>query len=137
MARHPGRCHCGALRFVFHTDRPLSPRACQCGFCRRHGARTVSDPAGEVAFSLNGPLLGYRFGSGVTDTLICAVCGVYLGARVELDGTAWATLNLNAFEEPWRGPAARPVSYDGESAAARAERRRLNWTPVRAGADGA
>ncbi len=137
MARHLGRCHCGALRFIFETGKPLSPRACQCGFCRRHGARTVSDPEGEVAFLLDGPLLGYRFGSGATDYLICAACGIYLGARTEIGGAVHATLNLNAFEaEASREVAARPVSYEGESAAARAGRRRLNWTPVRAGPAG-
>ena len=131
MARHLGRCHCGALRFAFRTDRPLDPRACQCGFCRRHGARTVSDPAGEAALALDGRLLGYRFGSGATDYLICAACGVYIGARTTSDGAVYAPRNLNAFEEDWRSRPARPVSYEGESAAARAGRRRLNWTPVR------
>ena len=131
MARHHGRCHCGALRFTFSTEKPLSPRACQCGFCRRHGARTVSDPEGAATLSLDGPLLGYRFGTGVSEPLICAACGVYLGVRVDMDGALYVTLNLNAFEEPWPDLAARPVSYEGENAAARIERRRLNWTPVR------
>ena len=78
-------------------------------------------------------MLGYRFGSGVIDCLICATCGVYLGARIEADGAVYATLNLNAFEEAQPDLVARPVSYEGESAAARMERRRLNWTPVRGG----
>jgi len=42
----------GANRIAFESDRPLAPRSCQCGFCRRHGARTVSDPDGVVTLIL-------------------------------------------------------------------------------------
>jgi len=129
--RHVGRCHCGAIRFVFETDKLLAPRACQCGFCRRHGGRTVSDPAGMAALSLSEQTIRYRFGTGTTDFLICGVCGVYVGAAAELDGRHYVTLNLNAFDDPRLDLAGAPVSYDGEDAAAKADRRRANWTPAR------
>lgn len=127
---HGGQCHCGAIRLVFETDAPLAPRACQCGFCRRHGARTVSDPAGAAVVTLGPETICYRFGSGMSDFLICGRCGIYVGATVEIDGAAYATLNLNAFDEPRLDLAAEPVSYDGETAAAKAARRRARWTPL-------
>jgi len=129
--RREGRCHCGAIRFAFESDRPLAPRACQCGFCRRHGARTVSDPAGAAELALSGETIRYRFGTGTTEFLICGVCGVYVAAAAELDGRLYATVNLNAFDDPRLDLAGAPVSYDGEGAARKADRRRSNWTPAR------
>src|SRR5437868_9753855 len=78
-------CHCGALAFTFETAIPGSRwqiRACQCSFCRRHAARTTSDPAGRVSFRLRdtGSLLRYRFGLRTADFLVCHHCGVYMAA---------------------------------------------------------
>ena len=129
--RHRGRCHCGAIRFAFETESPLAPRACQCSFCRKHGARTVADPAGSAALSLGAETIRYRFGSKTTDFLICGRCGVYAGAAVELNGQLYVTLNLNAFDDPRLGLAGTPVSYDAEDAEAKADRRREKWTPAR------
>jgi hypothetical protein len=127
---HRGGCHCGALRLTFETAAPLTPRACQCGFCRRHGARTVADPAGRATLTWTLPPIRYRFGLEVTDYLICARCGVYVGAETEVEGRRLATLNLNAFDDPRLELAATPVSYDGETADSRGARRLARWTPL-------
>ena len=65
--RHHGHCHCGAIRIVFETEKPLAPRACQCGFCRRHGARSVSDPDGQAELSRTEEPTLYRFASRAAD----------------------------------------------------------------------
>lgn len=130
MTRHEGGCHCGAIRFEFESDRPLAPRACQCAFCRKHGARTLSDPEGAATLDLGPEAVRYRFASKAADYLSCGRCGVYLGAVAELDGGTFATLNLNAFDDPRPELAAEPVCYDGESAEAKAARRRGRWTPA-------
>lgn len=129
--KHTGECHCGAIRLVFESDKPLSPRACQCGFCRKHNARTLSDPAGSAVLTLSGGAIRYRFASRAADYILCAVCGAYLGATAEIDGRLYATLNLNAFDDPRLDLEAEPVSYDGEAAEAKADRRRSRWTPAR------
>jgi hypothetical protein len=131
VSRHAGSCHCGALKLEFVTDRPLSPRACQCGFCRRQGARMVSDPEGSVELTLSPEVLRYRFGTKTTDFLLCGRCGIYAGAVQELDGRTFATLNLNAFENPHPELEAVRVSYEGEDSESKAERRRRKWTPAR------
>lgn len=128
---HTGRCHCGAVCVEFETDEPLAPRACQCGFCRRHNARTVSDPEGSAVLTMGPETLRYRFGTGATDFLLCGRCGVYVGAGAGLDGRLYVTLNLNAFDDPRPDLEAAPVSYEGEGAAAKAGRRRERWTPAR------
>ena len=128
---HTGSCHCGANRIAFESDWPLAPRACQCGFCRRHAARTVSDPDGAATLSLGAEAVRYRFASKAADYVLCGRCGVYLGAVAEFEGGTFATLNLNAFDDPRPDLVAEPVSYEGESAAAKAARRRARWTPAR------
>lgn len=128
---YSGSCHCGAIRLSFESDRPLAPRACQCTFCRKHGARTVSDPQGSAEIGVGAGSLRYRFASHMADYLVCTRCGVYVAAVAEIDGRRLATLNLNVFDDPHLELAAMPVSYDGESAGEKAERRRLRWTPLR------
>ncbi len=88
---YEGGCHCGQLRVSFttaHAPTDLPLRACQCTFCRRHGGLTTSDPDGEIVLTVAEVPPGgwYRFGTGVTDFWVCARCGVYVGAYVEVDG---------------------------------------------------
>ena len=128
---YQGRCHCGAIRFAFQTERPFAPRACQCSFCRKHGARTVSDPAGSARLILGAETRHYRFGESVSDVLLCGRCGVYVGAASEIDDRLYVMLNLNAFDDPRWELEATPVSYEGEAREARIERRRERWTPAR------
>ena len=129
---HRGSCHCGALALAFATARPLSPRACQCSFCRKHDARTVSDPEGRAEIRLAVPLdqATYRFASRQAAYLVCPRCGVYLGATIAAEEGSFATLNLNAFDDPHPELAAAPVSYDGQSPAEKLERRKRLWTPA-------
>jgi hypothetical protein len=128
---YEGRCHCGANRIAFESAYPLAPRACLCSFCRKHGARTISDPGGRATLSLGSEAIRYRFASKAADYILCGHCGVYLGAVAEFDGGTFATLNLNAFDDPRPDLVAAPVSYEGESAEVKAARRRARWTPAR------
>ncbi len=127
---HIGSCHCGAVRILFETEKPLAPRACQCSFCRRHGARSVSDPDGAVALTLSVEPIRYRFGAHTADYLICPRCGIYVGAMTELEDRLFVTLNLNAFDDPRLELEGEPVSYTGESPDTKAARRRERWTPL-------
>jgi len=127
---HRGSCHCGAIHVLFETAKPLAPRACQCGFCRRHDARSVSDPAGAATLTLAVDPIRYRFAARTADYLICPRCGIYVGAMAELDGRPFVTLNLNAFDDPSPELKGEPVSYEGETPETKAARRRERWTPL-------
>ena len=108
-------------------------RACQCSFCRAHGARTTADPQGSVAFRADGAKLArYRLGTGRADFLMCAACGVYMAALITTARGRFATLNVNTIAGSPDLPAAQPVSYDGESSEQRIARREERWTPVTA-----
>lgn len=135
MSVYEGSCHCGAVRFSFRTE--IAPnqwrvRACQCGFCRAHGARTTTDPKGAVEFSFSetANVQRYRFGSGSSDFLICGECGVYVAAVLASDRGRFTTINVNTLTPPLALPAAEPVSYDGERPEQRRMRREERWTPV-------
>jgi hypothetical protein len=136
--RFAGRCHCGNLAVSFEARTPpqdLVVRSCSCSFCRRHGARCVSDPAGAVRILVHDPalLLRYGFGLRIADFLICGRCGTYLGAIMTVGDSAVATLNVNTFDPPH--PFERegvPMDYGRESEPERRARRAARWTPVAA-----
>ena len=131
-----GTCHCGNVRVELET--PLDPsalklRACQCSFCRKHGARTTSDPRGVLRIvARDAELLErYRFALGITDFLLCRACGVYVAATMKTATRPVGTLNVNVLEDPQpfqRG--AEPVSYFRENVEERISRRLLVWTPA-------
>ena len=117
-----GTCHCGAIRGTLHATKPaaeLQVRACQCSFCARHGAMTVSDPAGRATFEIERAALAtYQFGTRTGTSLICSRCGMYAGVILEDGGKVWSVLNVRGLAIPeFKGRAAEPVVYDGESAA--------------------
>ncbi|MFP4003257.1 MAG: aldehyde-activating protein [Alphaproteobacteria bacterium] len=131
-----GQCHCGNLKIRLETDKAaaeLQPRRCACGFCARHGARTVTDPQGRASVTLHEPdeIRLYRFGLNTADFLICRECGVYAAAVIEQDGEFFATLNINLFARRNEFPLPRAVSYEGETAEERRARRITRWTPAR------
>ena len=131
MTTFVGRCHCRNVELAFTTELATLPlRACTCEFCRRHGARTTSDPHGDVHITVHDPALlrRYRFGLATADVLLCGRCGVYVGVVLAAEDGAWATVNANTFE-PMPTGVATPVGYDGEDAAQRVARRRASWTP--------
>ena len=131
---HRGGCLCGDLRYALDTALALTAlplRACQCAFCRRHGALSTSDPAGTVRFELRAEPRRYRFGLKTADFLVCARCGVYVGAEIAEGGRRWAIINANTLDEvAGLTQAVTPMDYEGEDVDRRAVRRRARWTPV-------
>ena len=133
---YAGGCHCGNIRVLFRTGKPVSEwpiRACQCDFCRKHNVRATSDPDGLVRISVSAEsaVNRYRFGLGITDFLVCRSCGVYVAALVEDGGALLATLIVNTLDLPQDGfPVPVPAHYDGEHTEGRMARRRLRWTPA-------
>ena len=131
-----GSCHCGAVGFVLQTG--LAPdhwsiRACQCSFCRAHGAESMSDRNGEIRFAIKDAtrLQRYRFGLQTADFLLCQNCGVYIGAVIATERGPFGIVNVRALCERPEGLArAVPVSYDGEDSDARAARREEKWMRV-------
>ena len=132
---YSGACHCGAIRGTPAATKPaaeLQVRACQCGFCTRHGAMTVSDPAGRAIFEIErAALTKYQFGTRTGTSLLCARCGMYAGVMLEDEGRVWSVLNVRGLAiREFKDRVAEPVVYEGEAPEARIARRKAKWTPT-------
>jgi hypothetical protein len=132
---YQGSCHCGAIRAVLESAKAadeLEVRACQCAFCRRHGSRTVSDPAGRARFEIEPDhLVKYQFATRSGTSLICGRCGMYAGVVLRDAGEAWSVLNVRGLAiAAFDGRQAAPMVYEGETPAARIARRKAKWTPT-------
>jgi hypothetical protein len=133
---YSAQCHCGLLTARYSTEKPPVEwpiRACQCSFCRAHGALSTSDPVGRLQFGCSRPelLQRYRFATGTAEFLLCRECGVYLGAQMSRDGARFGILNtltLNPIPPDLRSPEA--MNYGGETAESRRVRRGARWTPL-------
>jgi len=135
MLQLSGHCHCGSIHVILEPGRPIADlplRACQCDFCRRHGAATTSHPASRLHIeAAPGSLNRYRFGRRVVDALLCDECGVYVASTIEAEGQRFATLNiagvaLAGFEN--RIP--EIADYSDETDEQRLVRRMARWTPT-------
>jgi len=136
MIQYLAACHCGALTARYQTTVEPSVwemRACQCSFCRSHGALTTSDPAGLLTFLCSDQNLiqRYRFGGRTADFLICRECGVYLGVQMATDNGRFGVLNVLSLRPLSTSlPAAEPMNYGAETAEIRRLRRETRWTPL-------
>ena len=135
MTTYTGSCHCGGIAIRFDSEKkPEEMRVgrCGCSFCRRHGARTMGDRGGAVEFrGAPGTLSRYRFGLGITDYLLCARCGTYVGAVMPEENGVIGIVNVNSLDIRDALDAAPPLHhYDGEDEARRRSRRRKFWMPA-------
>jgi hypothetical protein len=130
-----GSCHCGAIRATLYATKPaaeLEVRACQCSFCTRHGAKTVSDPAGRCRLEIDGAALSwYQFETRTGMSVICNRCGMYAGVVIEDGDNVWSVLNARGLAIPeFASRTAEPKVYDGEAPEERIARRKTTWTPT-------
>ena len=85
LPRLGGGCHCGniAVSVKLSCAPPACrPRACDCAFCRQHGAAWVSDPRGSLEIVIRDARDAGRYaqGAGIAEMLLCRRCGVLVAA---------------------------------------------------------
>lgn len=100
-----GGCHCGGVHIEFTTHAApagTTPRACDCSFCRKHGAAYVSDPAGRLRITATTPgvLHAYHQGSNTARFQLCGRCGVLVAVLFEHDGQTYGAVNAGCLDEP-------------------------------------
>jgi hypothetical protein len=105
MHKASGGCHCGNVRVDLQFAREpgtYHPRACDCDFCRKHGAAYVSDPQGSLSIRIQDArsMGNYRQGSGVAECIFCTKCGVLIGALYRSEGRIWGAINAKIVEDP-------------------------------------
>ncbi len=130
-----GACHCGAIVVSLAFTKPapeIQTRSCQCGFCSRQGAITVSDPAGRAVIDVEATRYAtYQFATRSATSLICGRCGTYVGAILEEGASVWSIANVRGLSVPeFAGRTGEPMVYEHETAAERIQRRKQRWTPT-------
>ncbi|HJS35719.1 MAG TPA: aldehyde-activating protein [Pseudoxanthomonas sp.] len=130
-SRLEGGCHCGAITLAFSTaltPETTSPRACDCSFCRAHGAAWISDPAGQLDIHAQADRLRrYRQGSLAAQFLLCGECGVLVGVLHEDGGRRYAAVNAACLEARDAFAASVPASPRTLSADEKTTRWRQLW----------
>ena len=99
-----GSCHCGNIQLdigLSNAPSEYAPRACDCDFCRKHGASYISDPRGSLRIEVeDSRLLGkYRQGSETADCLLCTRCGVLIGVVYKDGERLYATVNSRVIDD--------------------------------------
>lgn len=124
-----GGCHCGHLAFDARLTRDTSaytPRACDCSFCRKHGAAWLSDPQGSLYVRTRGDVTRYRQGSAQAEFIACPHCAVLVLVTCDIDGRLRAAINARAMEHD--------VSFAAEQTASpqqlQADAKRQRWEQV-------
>jgi hypothetical protein len=130
--RIAGGCHCGNLRLTLDWPdaAPRMPaRACDCGFCTRHGGVWTSHPAASVTLDVGEPALvsRYAFATRTATFHICARCGVVPLVTCALEGRTRAVVNVNVLEDVPVLLDRAPASFAAEDVGVRLARRARNW----------
>jgi len=124
-----GGCHCGRVAFEITLSGPASdytPRACDCSFCRKHGAAWLSDAGGVLRVRLRGEPLVYRQGSAQAEFIACPHCAVLVFVRHEHEGRVHAAVNVRALDGSVAFAAERPASPQTLSP----DEKRGRWTQL-------
>jgi hypothetical protein len=102
---HPvsGGCHCGNIVVELQlAEEPARyrPRACDCDFCRKHAAAYISDARGSLQIRIIDPdkTGTYRQGAELAEMLLCAHCGVLVGALFRSAERIHATVNVRIID---------------------------------------
>lgn len=128
-----GSCHCGNISFALTWDpdpAEIVGRACGCSFCSKHGGVWTSNPAGSLEVRVAEPSLvsRYAFGTKTAEFLVCARCGAVPVVTSRIEGSLYAVVSVNAFDDVPRERVRRTSSdFEGESEAVRLARRKRNW----------
>ena len=81
MTTYRGKCHCGAVRFAFRTEEPITTGIrCNCSICIRRGAAMSTTYFPREAFEqLEGldKLTVYIWGDRMVNHYFCATCGIH------------------------------------------------------------
>jgi hypothetical protein len=103
MPEISGGCYCGNIRVTASFSKSsaaFNPRACDCEFCRKHGAAYVSDPLGSLHIQIRNEreINRFRQGSNTAEMILCRTCGVLIGALYRESHRVFGTLNAKALD---------------------------------------
>jgi len=97
--KHHVSCHCGAVKLEVRLKEPLDAAArCDCSFCRRRAAATLSVDAADLKVLTGADNLTlYQWNTGTAEHYFCKTCGIYTHHRRRIDSSEFG-VNLGAIE---------------------------------------
>ena len=131
MPRLAGGCHCGNIRVTVdltHSPDTYAPRACDCEFCRKHGAAWVSDPQGSLWIEIRDEpdTSRYTQGDRLAEMLLCRNCGVLVSALWR-GQRLYGVVNASVLDARVAFAAVQPVSPRTLSADSKRSRWQSIW----------
>jgi len=131
MPQVEGGCHCGNITVRVELERApdaYAPRACDCEFCRKHGAAWVSDPRGSLLIQIRDEADTGRYAQGdrLAEMLLCRNCGVLVSALWR-EQRLYGVVNANALAQGVPFSGTKPVSPRTLSADAKRSRWQSIW----------
>ncbi|MDJ0826458.1 MAG: GFA family protein [Rhodobacter sp.] len=99
MTPRKATCHCGAVELEVRLSGGLdTAQRCDCSFCRRRGAATVTAPLDGVRVVKGADKLTlYQWGTGTAQHYFCRICGIYTHHRRRSNPNEYG-VNLGALE---------------------------------------
>lgn len=99
--KHPGSCHCGAVRFEVEID-PSTGSRCNCSVCTKTSVLGgMVKPSAFTLLSGEEELGSYEWGGKISRRFFCKRCGVHgfgRGHLAELGGD-YVSVNLNCLDD--------------------------------------
>jgi len=130
MAQLEGGCHCGNITVRVELEREpaaYAPRACDCEFCRKHGAAWLSDPRGSLSIEVRAERDTSRYAQGdrLAEMLLCRNCGVLVSALWH-EQHLFGVVNANVLAQREAFAETKPVSPRTLSA----DEKRSRWQSI-------
>lgn len=128
-----GGCHCGNIAFRLYWPEGghrIAARACGCTFCTKHGGVYTSHPQARLEARVRDPraLNRYTFGTATAEFHTCRLCGAVPFVTSVIDGTTYAVVNVNTFDNFDRTTLdTTATDFEGEALQQRLARRKRNW----------
>lgn len=98
-SKHPGSCHCGAVRFTVEVDASKGSR-CNCRICSKLGATTsIVAPAAFTLLSDDSATT--QTGNEYGQRHFCRQCNIFCFSRghLEMLGGDYVSVNLNCLDD--------------------------------------
>ena len=99
--KHPGSCHCGAVKFEVQVDATAGAR-CNCTVCTKVGGlNAIVKPDAFRLLSGERNLSFYEWGGKTAKRYFCKSCGVSCFGRGYLEqvGGDYVSVNFNALDD--------------------------------------